>query len=86
MNKHGKITKYFVIIVQLRLLLTEVLGLLMGTFQMKVVWKYITSIGSNFSSKLQWLNIKYLVNTVGDGEQYAMTIGLQLTDELFASS
>ena len=36
--------------------------------------------------ELQWLNIKYLVNTVGDGEQYAMTIGLQLTDEWFVSS
>ena len=58
----------------------------MGTLQMKVEWKYITSIGSHFFLKLQWLNIKYLVNTVGDGEQYAMTFGLQLTDEWFASS
>ena len=53
----------------------------MGTLQMKVEWKYITGIGSHFFLKLQWLNIKYLVNTVGDGEQYAVTIGLQLTDE-----
>ena len=29
---------------------------------------------------------KYLVNTVGNGEQYAMTIGLQLTEEWFVSN
>ena len=53
----------------------------MGTLQMMVEWKYITSIGSHFFLKLQWQNIKYLVNTVGDWEQYAVTIGLQLTEE-----
>ena len=58
----------------------------MGTLQMKVEWKYSTSIGISVFLKLQWLNIKYLVNRVGDGEQYAMTIGLQLTDEWFVSS
>ena len=40
----------------------------MGTLQMMVEWKYITSTGSHFFLKLQWQNIKYLVNTVGDGD------------------